>query len=339
MRIVVDAWGTDERPVPDVAGAVMAAQAYPEDVIILVGDETIIGKELEKHHSVTSNLEIVHATDEIFMDDKPSEIVKDKKSSSMHVGMGLVRDGSADAFVTMGNTGAAYAVAMLGTLKRIPGIKRPALTTIFKVHGREMIFLDMGANSDCKPEWMVQFAMMGSIYAKSALQIPQPRIATLSNGEEEGKGNQLLRDTQVLMRNTQLNYVGHIEPKEILQNKADVVVMDGFVGNIFLKTFEGSISYFADLIRDGVMSSIIAQVGGLLLRPVLRGVRQKLDTNEIGGAPLLGVNGIVIVGHGGANALAVKNAVNQARRAIQGGTLDAIVNVMQQGHTPTPDKV
>lgn len=328
MRIVVDAMGTDLRPVPDITGAIMAAQAYPDDTIILVGNEKSIKAELEKHDITNLKIEVVHAEDQILMQDKPSEIVKEKRNSSMHVGMNLVRDGMADAFVTMGNTGAAYGVAMLASLRRIPGVKRPALTTIFKVQEREFIFLDIGANADCKPDWMLQFGVMGSLYAKTALGIPKPRVATLSNGEEEGKGNQLLRDTQHLMQESSLNYVGHIEPKEILEYKADVIVMDGFVGNIFLKTFEGSIAYFADMMRKGVMSNPIAQLGGLMLRPVLRTMRKNLDTNEIGGAPLLGVNGVVIIGHGGANAIAIKNAVNQARRAVSGNTVSAITNTL-----------
>jgi phosphate acyltransferase len=326
MRIVVDAMGTDARPVPDIAGGLLATQAY-KDTIIFVGNEKIIKAELAKHSYQASLIEVVDASEEITMNDKPSLVLSSKPSSSMHIGMNLVKNGQADAFVTMGNTGAAHAIATLKTLRRIQGIARPALTTIYKVNGRNMIFLDIGANADAKVEWIEQFALMGSIYAQTALNIANPRIGTLSNGEEEGKGNQLTKESQERLRHSmfKLNYIGHIEPKEILLNKADVIVMDGFVGNIFLKTFEGSISYFGDLIRAEIMSNFIYQIGALLLRNAFKTLRTKLDTREIGGAPLLGVNGVVIIGHGGGDAISVKNAINQARLAVKGETIKGIV--------------
>jgi phosphate acyltransferase len=326
MRIVVDAMGTDARPVPDIAGGLLATQEY-KDTIIFVGDEKIIKNELAKHSYQASLIEVVNASEQITMDDKPSLVLSSKPSSSMHIGMNLVKNGQADAFVTMGNTGAAHAIATLKTLRRIQGIARPALTTIYKVNGNNMIFLDIGANADAKVEWIEQFALMGSIYAQTALHIANPRIGTLSNGEEEGKGNQLTKESQERLRHSifNLNYVGHIEPKEILLNKADVIVMDGFVGNIFLKTFEGSISYFGDLIRAEIMSNFIYQIGALFLRSAFRSLRTKLDTREIGGAPLLGVNGVVIIGHGGGDAISVKNAINQARLAVKGETIKGII--------------
>jgi phosphate acyltransferase len=335
MRIALDALGTDARPEPDVAGAVLAASEY-KDTIILVGDENRIHTEIAKHNTSGLTLEIVPAEQEIHMDEKPSEVLKTKTGSSMHVGMDLIKSGQADAFVTMGNTGAAQAIATLSTLRRISGVKRPALSTIYPVAGRQMIFLDVGANADSRAEWLLQFGIMGSIYAETALGLKNPRVATLSNGEEEGKGNQLVRDAQNHLNAASLNYVGHIEPIEITQNRADVVVMDGFMGNIFLKTFEGSVSYFTGLLREEIKSNWTAKLGALLMRGVFGRVRQYFDTDAIGGAPLLGVNGVVIIGHGSSSARAVKNAINQARQAVAGDTVAAIRQGLAQQQDPTP---
>lgn len=325
MRIALDAMGTDQRPVPDVAGAVLAAREYG-DTILLVGDEAKVSAELRKHPTRGLSLDIVHAQDTIAMDDKPSYVVSHKPCSSIHVGLSLVKAGEADAFVTMGNTGATHAIATLKTLRRIPGVLRPALTAIYGIDGHDMIFLDIGANADVKAEYIEQFALMGSLYAQTALGISSPRVGTLSNGEEEGKGNALTKESQERLRVSPfaINYVGHIEPKEILLNRCDVVVMDGFVGNIFLKTFEGSMSYMAQLIRKEINRSPLYQLGALLMRGAFRALRRQLDTREIGGAPLLGVNGVVIIGHGGADAIAVKNAINQARRAVFGKSIQVM---------------
>jgi glycerol-3-phosphate acyltransferase PlsX len=325
MKIVVDAVGTDNRPVPDVEGAVLAAREYSLG-IILVGPQANIRAELNKYDTNGLEIEIVHADEQIAMDDKPSLVMKSKPGSSMHVGMNLVKTGVADAFVTMGNTGAAHAIATLTTLRRITGVKRPALTAIYPVNGKDTIFLDVGANADSKVDWMVQYAIMGSIYAERALGRNQPRIATLSNGEEEGKGNQLVRETQEILATTKLNYVGHVEPKEILSGAADVIVMDGFVGNVFIKTFEAGLSYFARVIREEIRSTPVSSIGGLLAKGAFSRVRSRIDTNEVGGAPLLGVDGVVIIGHGGSNAFAIKNAINQARKAIIGNVVKEITN-------------
>lgn len=328
MRIVVDAMGTDARPTPDVIGAARASQEYSIDVI-LVGDSSKINEVLSRTRLQSSRISVVHASDQISMTDKPSQVMRSKSDSSMHVGMQLVKNGEANAFVTMGNTGAAHAIATLSVLHRIPKVRRPALTALYRVQDQPMIFLDMGANADSKPEWLQQFGLMGAIYAETVLNLENPRVATLCNGEEEGKGNELTRQAQALMHQLHLNYVGHVEPKELLEGKADVIVVDGFVGNIFLKTFEASISYFADVIRQEVKKSWYSSLGALLMRPALRNVRQRLDTGEIGGAPLLGVNGVVIIGHGRADEHAVKNAINQARLAAQAHIVSKIVEGMQ----------
>lgn len=329
MRIVVDAMGSDDHPGPDVAGAVLAAQEYG-DTLIVVGDEAALKRELAQHATNGLKIEVVHASDVITMEDKPSVVGKSKPNSSMHVGMNLVRDGQADAFVSAGNTGAALAVATLYSLRRIPGVKRPALSAIIRVRGRSVILLDVGANADSKPDWLAQFALMGDIYAKSLLGVTRPRVGLLSNGEEEGKGNDLVREAGPLLRALPLNFIGNVEPKDLVKDHADVIVSDGFVGNIMLKSLEAATSMVINLLREELMSSVVTKVGAALSRPAFKSVARQIDPFETGGAPLLGVNGVVIIGHGRSNATAIKNAVGQARKAVQGGVIESIRAGLEQ---------
>jgi len=324
MRIVVDAMGSDNCPTPDVAGAVMAARQF-DDTIILVGNEAAINTELAKQDTNGVSIEVVQASQVITMDDKPSQVVREKRDSSMHVGMNLVKSGNADAFVTAGNTGAALGVAMLRSvgLGRIPGIKRPALGVIFPTRERPLL-IDNGANADCRPEYLLQFALMGSLYVERVLGIEEPRVALISNGEEEGKGNNLIQETTKLLETSGLNYIGNIEPKEFMQGAAEVAVTDGFTGNIMMKTAEAVASYMSALIREYVKSNPFTAIGGLLVRPAFDRVKQHLDADEVGGAPLLGVNGVVIVGHGRSNAIAIKRAIEQARSGVEKEIVEAI---------------
>lgn len=322
MRIVVDAMGSDTNPVPDVAGAVMAAREFGVE-IVLVGDEGQIRTELENHDISDLNIEIVHASQVITMADKPAEASREKRDSSMHVGLLLVKEGQADAFVSAGNTGGVLAVATLHTLRRIKGVKRPALGVLFPIEKRPML-TDHGANADCKPEYLVQFGMMGSLYVERVREVPNPRVALLSNGEEEGKGNLLIKETIPLMQASGLNFVGNIEPKEFFAGYADVAVTDGFTGNLVMKTAEATASYLSNLIREELMSNPVTILGGLLTRSALEKVRHHLDPNEVGGAPLLGVDGVVIIGHGRSNAYAIKQAVGQARLAVEQDIVGAI---------------
>lgn len=323
MKIVLDAMGSDEYPVPDVAGAVQAAREWGDE-IILVGREELIRGELEKHDTAGLPLEIVHAPDVIEMGDEPAWAARKKKNSSMHVGMGLVRDGEAEAYVTAGNTGGVLAVATLHTLKRIRGVKRPALATIMPMPAGHFITLDMGANADCRPEYLLQFALMGVIYARAVLDRAEPRVALLSNGEEAGKGNALIKETTKLFQESDLNFVGNVEPKEAIACEADVVVHDGFTGNIFIKSIEATAKMLTDLIREEIKAAPLTAVGGLLAKPAFERVGKRVDPFEVGGASLLGVNGVVIVAHGRSNARAMKNAIRQARKAISGGVVEAI---------------
>lgn len=323
MRIVVDAMGTDNRPVADVAGSVIAAREFDE-TIILVGDEVIVNSELKKHNTIGLKIEVVHASDNIEMGEKPSKVMKTKPDSPMHVGMKLVKDGKADAFVSAGNTGATHAIATLSTLRRIAGIKRPALTAIYPANGKNLILLDVGANADSKVDWLEQYAIMGNVYAKSTLGIAKPRVATLSNGEEEGKGNQLTREAAEKIKQLDLDYVGHIEPKEMLTGTIDVVVMDGFVGNIFIKTFEAGISYLTSNLRKQIRADLLSTAGGFLAQGAFKRLRDEIDPREVGGAPLLGVDGVVIVAHGSADAYSIRSAILQAKKAVEGNVVEGI---------------
>ncbi|MBK8026015.1 MAG: phosphate acyltransferase PlsX [Chloroflexi bacterium] len=325
LRIAVDAMGSDSCPAPDVAGAILAAKEFG-DRIFIVGDEACIRPELVKHETKGLDLEVVHAPDIITMEDKPSAVGKDKPKSSMHVGMRLVHDGMADAFVTAGNTGAALAIATLYTLKRIPGVKRPALAGTIRLGDIAVTVLDVGANADSKPDWLAQFALMGETYARLSLKIDRPRVGLLSNGEEDGKGNDLVREAGALIRELPLNFVGNIEPRELLENGADVVVADGFVGNIMLKSLEAATRAMGNLIRSEIKRNPITTLGGALARPAFRSVYRQIDPFEVGGAPLLGINGVVIIGHGRSNQIAIKNAVGQARKTVLGKVIDAIAS-------------
>lgn len=329
MRIALDAMGSDECPVPDVAGAILAAQEFG-DTILLVGNQNRINQELAKYSLKGLQIEVLHAEEAILMTDKPATAGKSKPHSSMHVGMRLVADGKADAFVTAGNTGAAMAIATLFTLHRIRGVKRPALSSIIRLDNqRSIVLLDVGANADSKPEWLVQFALMGKIYATAALGLSNPRVALLANGEEEEKGNQLIHETHSFLKNMNLNFIGNIEPKEMLLGDADVIVSDGFVGNIAIKSLEAMGSTLFNLIRNEIKKDPFAILGGLMARNAFRRVYKKVDPFEVGGAPLLGVNGVVIIGHGRSSAKAIKNAIRQARLAVNGSLIGAIENGLQ----------
>ena len=323
MRIVLDAMGSDNYPTPDVAGAVLAAREWGDE-IVLVGREETIRRELARHDTAGLKLEVVHAPEVIEMDDEPAWAARVKKNSSMHVGMGLVRDGQADGYVTAGNTGGALAVATLHTLRRIRGVKRPALATILPLPAGRVVALDIGANADCRPEYLLQFALMGHIYARAVMDCTNPRVALLSNGEEPGKGNTLVKEAYKLLAGSGLNFVGNVEPKEAAACHADVVVSDGFTGNIFIKTTEATAKMLTNLIRDEIKASPLTAVGGLLAKPAFRRVARQVDPFEVGGGPLLGVNGVVIVGHGRSDGRALKNGIGQVRQAVQGRVVEAI---------------
>ena len=327
MRIALDAMGSDRHPRPDIEGGLAAAREYGIEVI-LVGNESALRPVLEEYHPGSAPVRILHAPDVLTMEDKGLALaLKAKRKearNSMAVGIDLVRSGEAQAFVTAGNTGAAAAVAYfrMGTL---PGVERPALAPVFPTRLGSCVVLDIGANPDCKPENLVQFAIMGGIYAERVRGVPQPRVGLLSNGEEAGKGNQLIKDTYPLLAASGLNFVGNIEPKELIAGEADVVVTDGFSGNILLKSSEAVAKLMLDLMRERIQAAPLwVKLGGMLVKPTLGGIRRMLDPTEQGAAPLLGVDGLVFIGHGRSDAYAIKNAVRVARLAVEAGVLEAL---------------
>ena len=326
MKIAVDAMGSDARPVPDVQGAVEAAREYNIG-ILLIGPEAQIQQELKKIGSVPAGVEICNATQEIAMNEHPANAVREKKDSTIVVGIQQVKLGNADAYVSMGHTGANLAAAIF-ELQRIKGVHRPALGALFPTPQGPSLLIDVGANTDCKPEWLDQFGMMGESYVRGVLRIDQPRVALLSNGEEEIKGNQAVQEAHALLKQraakTGMNFIGNVEGKDVAAHLADVIVADGFVGNIALKTAEGIAKMLNELIRSEIKANPISTVGGALAMPAFNKVKKILDYTEYGGAPLLGVNGVVIVGHGRSNAVAVKNAVRAAKRAVEANILAAI---------------
>jgi phosphate acyltransferase len=327
MTIVLDAMGSDNHPDPEIEGAVKAAELYKEE-IILVGPEDILAPKLAKLNTTSLPIQIHHAPDVIEMSDKVVETSRKKPLNSMAVGCDLVKDGQADAFVTAGNTGAAMFNG-LRKLGRIPGVLRPALTTLIPTKTGFCVVLDIGANAECRPEFLQQFAVLGSIYAELVLDIEKPRVGLISNGEEDGKGNNLVKDTFKLMSDSDLNFIGNIEPKEIYAGHADVVVTDGFTGNIFLKTSESVASFLVGILREGLTSSLQTKMGALLAKPAFKTLKEKMDPAEFGAAALLGIDGLVLVGHGRSDAHAITNAVRQAHNLIKIDLLNASRQAIQ----------
>ena len=339
MRIVVDAMGSDRYPIPDVEGAVLAARAYGVE-IILVGDEAVVRPALEATNPGKLPLTLLHAPEMLTMQDKGLSLALKAKrkepKTSMALGIDLVRNRQADAFVTAGNTGAAATTAYF-RLGMLAGVDRPALAPVFPTRSGSCIVLDVGANPDCKPEHLLQFAIMGQVYAERVRGVRNPRIGLLSNGEEPGKGNLLVRETYPLLQASGLNFIGNVEGKEVFAGAADVVVTDGFSGNILLKSAEAVGALILDLVREKIRAASPAvQVGGLLVRPALRSLRKMLDPSEEGAAPLLGVDGLVFIGHGRSDALAIQNAVRVAKLAADAGVLESVRAEISRRLTPAP---
>lgn len=326
MKIALDAMGSDARPVPDVEGAVMAAREFGITVV-LVGDENKIKTELSKHDTRGLDLPIAHTPSEIGMTEHV-ESVKAKKDASMNVAVRMVRQKEANAFVTAGNSGAAMAAALFG-LGRLKGIERPALGTVYPTATGWTFLLDIGANTEVKPEHLYQFAVMGSAYAQKVMGVAHPRVALLSNGEEEGKGPLVVRDAFAMLKNSRLNFVGNAEGKDVPNGIADVVVSDGYAGNVVIKLSEGLASVLVGFIKSEIKKRPIAVLGAALAKPAFDALRTRLDYAEIGGGILLGVDGIAIIGHGRSNAKAIKNALRVAKRAVEGNVLDAIRSGLQ----------
>ncbi len=328
MRIVLDAMGSDHYPDPEIQAAVTATQKFG-DGILLVGNENILKPKLESL-GASGKVKIIHAPEVLEMTDKPAASARGKAQNSMAVGMDLVKSGEADAFVTAGNTGGAM-VNGLFRLGRIRGVKRPALTGVFPTRSGRCVVLDIGANADCKPEYLLQFALMGAIYAEKIYKVQNPRVALMSNGEEAGKGNELVKAAYELLANSDLNFVGNVEAKEVYGGQVDVVVTDGFTGNVFLKTSEAVARFMTSLLKDELMSSTITKIGAALAKPAFDTLRSTMNSDEIGAVPLLGLDGLVLVGHGRSDTGALVSAIRAARNAVETGLLEAVrEGILQQ---------
>jgi glycerol-3-phosphate acyltransferase PlsX len=327
MKIALDAMGGDHAPTAAVHAAVWAARDF-KLTVQLVGRPQAIEVELAKHKTTGLDLPIIPASEVIEMHEHPATAVKNKKDASMVIAMELLKTGASNAFVSAGNSGGVLAAALFG-LGRIKGIKRPALSVIFpneSPHGY-CLLLDVGANTDARPEFLLQFAVMGHHYAGQVLNIPNPRVAVLSTGEEEDKGNMLVQDVTPLLKGSNFNFIGNVEGKDIPAGLADVVVTDGFTGNVFIKGAEGVASMIVKALEREIKARPLAVAGALLARPAFRALKAKLDYREYGGGPLLGVNGVVIIAHGRSDAYAIRNAIRVAKQAAEKN----IVGVIEQG--------
>ena len=332
MKIVLDAMGGDFGAEPNVAAAVMAAREFGYEVV-LVGRQELLRPMLNKQNTAGLTLPIVHASEVIEMDEHPAQAVKSKKDSSIVVGINLVKRGEADGFVTMGNTGAGLAAALFN-LGRIKGVHRPAITAAIPTIKGWSLMLDCGANAEVKTDNLVQFGLMGSIYAQKVLGKHEPSVALISNGEEDTKGTILVQEANALLRLIpSINFIGNAEGRHVPQGYADVFVTDGFTGNVMLKLMEGMGGFLKGMIREEVMRDVKSKIGGALIKDAIARVSKRTDYEEVGGAPLLGVDGVVVIGHGRSNARAIRSALRVAGRCVE----QRVVDTIERGLDALPD--
>jgi glycerol-3-phosphate acyltransferase PlsX len=320
--IALDAMGGDNAPGEIVAGAVQAARDMGLRVA-LVGPPEPITVELSKHGGRPDTVTIVPASEVIEMDEQPAQAARHKKDSSIVVGLRMVKEGQAGAFVSAGNTGAVMAAAIM-YLGRIKGIERPTLVALMPLAGKLTVFLDVGANADCKPNYLLQFAQMASAYLERVWKVERPKVALLNIGEEETKGSSLAQEAYALLARSGLNFIGNVEGRHVPTDVADVIVTDGFTGNVVVKTMEGMADFIMNQLRSAIKSRPWYAAAGLALRPAFNQMRKKMDYREYGAGPLLGVNGLVFIGHGRSDARAIFNALRVAREAVQSGMLEAL---------------
>ncbi len=332
MRIALDAMGGDHAPTATVDGALAAAEDGFH--ILLVGDEAVLHDELKRRGGPPPNVHVHHASEVVEMEDTPRSAARGKKDSSLRVAFELVRSAQADAVVTMGNSGAAMAAGIF-VCRRLPGVLRPAIATLIPSPAGRAVLLDVGANVDCKPEHLVQFAAMGAALASAATGVTQPSVKVLSNGSEEGKGTDLTRAAATRLADLPgIEFQGYIEPAQVLRSDANVIVTDGWTGNILLKTAEGVASHLASAVRDAAHSTWMARSGALLLGPALRRALKPLDHREAGGGLLLGIDACAVIGHGSADGQAVASALRLAERLSREGLLLRIQEALAHGERP-----
>ncbi len=335
MKIAVDAMGGDHAPGVVVQGALSAAADLGVE-IVLVGQKDSVERELARHSSNSKSITVVHASQIVSMDEAPSIALK-KKDSSMKVAFELMKQGEVEAAVSAGNSGAMMATGMF-VLGNLPGVERPAILVVVPALGKGTVIIDAGANVDCKPRHLVQFSFMGSIYAERVLGVSEPRVGILSNGEEGSKGNDLTRATSEQLSSTPLNYIGYVEGRDICNGKVDVVVCDGFTGNVALKTMEGVATFIVGVLKEAFRQSLSSRLGYLLSRESLRRAYARLDYREYGGAPLLGLDGVAIIAHGGSDPKAIKNAIRAAKETVSTDVNRHIMEVLEGLGVTNQDK-
>ena len=333
ITIAVDAMGGDQAPKVEVEGAIRAARSYDVKVI-LVGQETLIREELRRHENARSlPVEVVHASERVGMEDSAAKAVRGKRDSSIRVACRLVRDGVAEGLVSAGNTGAVMVTAKL-VQGMLPGVDRPALASAFPtLTGRPAVMVDVGANVDSNARMLGQFAVMGDIYARVILHTENPRVGLLSIGEEEHKGNDLTRKAYSLLKTLPLNFIGNVEGRDLYSGETDVIVCDGFIGNVALKVSEGLVDVIKHMLQRSLKATIAGQIGYVLAHRAFADFKKRLDYSEYGGAPLLGVRGVCIICHGRSNANAIKNAIRVAAQFSSGHINDQIEHEVQRWST------
>ncbi len=310
-RIVVDAMGSEGAPGPELDGAIQAARERWAE-IALVGPQELLKRELARRPTGGLNFEIVHASEVVTMEDAAARAFRHKKDSTIRVAARMVRDGKADGLVSAGNTGAVMATAKI-TLGVLDGVERPGLAAVMpNLNGKATIVLDVGATAECEPENLEQFAVMGEIFYRAIFGVKQPRVGLLSNGEEAHKGSELVRLSHQRLRQLPLNFIGNVEGRDVINGKVDVMVTDGFTGNVVLKASEGVALVLAGMLKEALSSTVSAKLGAALAQQALRKFRKRVDYSEYGGAPLLGVRGVCIITHGGSNSNGIKNAIRVA---------------------------
>jgi glycerol-3-phosphate acyltransferase PlsX len=331
--IAVDAMGGDAAPRVEVEGAILAARSYPVKVL-LVGREEILRRELAEHLADHLPIEIVNATEVITMDDAAAKAVRAKRDSSARVAARLVRDGRAQGLVSAGNTGAVMATAKI-VLGALPGVHRPALASVFPtLKGSPAVLVDVGANVDSTPQMLAQFAVMGEVYSRVICRLEQPRVGLLSIGEEERKGNELTRQATPLLKSLPMHFIGNVEGRDLYSGHADVIVCDGFIGNVALKVSEGLIEIIKFMLQDSLTATVTRKIGYVLARTAFDDFKKRVDYSEYGGAPLLGLKGVVIICHGRSNPNAIKNAIRVAMEFAKGRINETIEAALHRQTIP-----
>jgi len=332
MKIVLDAMGGDHAPQVNVEGAVETVQESDDIEVILVGNETAVRKELKGRKFKSGRISVVHASQVVEMHEAPTAAIRKKRDSSIRVGVGLVKAGKADAFVSAGHSGVVMGTSLL-LLGMSKGVDRPAIAALMPTLRDTFILLDVGANVDCKPENLQQFALMGNIYCKLILGREQPKVGLLSIGEEDVKGNELTKEAFKLIKQSSVHFIGNIEGKDIFTGVADVVVCDGFIGNIALKISEGLAETILKMLKKEISSITAGRIGYLMLKPAIRNFKKRTDYDEYGGAPLLGINGTSIISHGRSSAKAIRNALKVANEFSRKRVFEAISDAIQSDLT------